>query len=200
MFIQSQVLVGGDHRILLGISCELKPLILMYSRSYHSVPCKVVACILPRSITRTVSARAPHQCAGLWNHACHLGQVSKHVLPCCNKNLKIAGPGRSPYQFEPTDTIVGDQPQCHYPMNGSGPSLSFLPNSQPYSALDAGCVEIVSPPRLDVSPRTTSGGFSLCCPHEDRSRSKNKSGGEGWTRTNRPSWWSQTETTGSFAT
>ena len=26
MFIQSQVLVGGDHRILLGISCELKPL------------------------------------------------------------------------------------------------------------------------------------------------------------------------------
>lgn len=65
------------------------------SRSCHFVPCKVVACILPRSITRTVSARAPHQCAGLWNHACHLGQVSKHVLPCGNKNVSRRVPARS---------------------------------------------------------------------------------------------------------
>ena len=116
-----------------------------------------MACILPRSITRTVSTRAPHQCAGLWNHACHLGQVSKHVLPCGNKNVsrrvparsneslhthtfansvgslttaileKNAGPGRSPYRITLQTHVSVIKPKCQGLTNGAGPCEAFTP-------------------------------------------------------------------------
>lgn len=159
------------------------------------MPCKVVACIplstryLDPSLLkagRCAGVRGPRlpSWAGLKARPTVLQQelISKavdglaHMLSAWSRvwrpSRKFSGPGRSPYRITLQTHVSVIKPKCQGLTNGAGPCEAFTPKQ----------VSLQCPRcRMYLAIYVTA----KC--------ERTESGGEGWTRTNRPSWWSQTE-------